>query len=182
MSIEKIGLLYTTHQYKSINYKVAAVDSDYLGWKYEEPVNCNKIVLLNNFINMTNIVGMSEYGEDKTIELCDPVFHITVWDHLYSSPIFVHYFQTCLFFNDISSEMITECVKDYIINVCQQSNEAEILDYGESLQQVFMTMRKIDYKRPVMFDRGLGLIRNFNMFTEDNDVEIINDDNIKISI
>lgn len=190
MSIEKFELDYEHYQYESISYRAAIIDSDYLGWKYKDPENYTTIVILNNYIDITECIGFSEYGEDKTITLCNPIFHVTSWDCLGESPVFANFFHVCLFFDAIDSNLMTKCIKDYIIKSCQNSEEIEIFDFGETIKNIQQS-NKINYDEIVVFARERNIIKNLNNIgfdTEEINIEemssgeISSEENIKISI
>lgn len=169
MSITKIKLEYDHHQYKSIPYKSASIDSDYLGWKYENPIDYSKLVILNNFIDISEILGVPKNDKSRIeLNLHDPCFHITTWDDLGDSPVFRNFFHVCLFFDDISPELITECVQHFIIDVCDYHMTGEKYGFGieESITE-FREMVKmislqntVDYDEVIVFDREINGIRS----------------------
>lgn len=154
---DRCDLEYKTHQYKSIIYKSAEVDSDYIDWNYNTPTSYSKLVVLNNYLHIYSL------GEDeRCIDISDPVFHVIKWEKLCQSPVFRNYFHTCLFFDDISLNLIIECIKDYIIFSCNEDSinfRDEITKFENSIKEI-SSQNIVDYDKPVIFDREMKNIRN----------------------
>lgn len=172
---------YTEHQHNNIKYYGCALDSDYLGWRYDtsklEKLG-NKIVSVSDFIEI-ELKYLDEANEPteptKLIKLNDQEFKITSWENLgdvsVSKFFNEYYIQIFIFDENTSNVDIVKCIHQHLINFTEFNPEYvddfEILkkyptaiEHYEKFKNILKISNDIDWNQYIVFDTKNQIVCN----------------------
>lgn len=170
--------IYTEHEHNNIKYYGCALDSDYLGWRYDlrhlKKLG-SKIVTISDFIEIG--IKNSDGSNDpvQSIKINDQEFKITSWkkfaDTSTSKFFDDYYIQIFIFDKNTSGEDIVKCLHQHLINSTEFDSECAdnfkflktcltAMEHYEKFKKISNISDQINWNQYVVFDTKNQIIRN----------------------